>query len=132
VPEGASYPGWEEMPYTLRIEQIPQMGPPQVETDSADARALAYASYQGSVECLADGGGTGDTGTGTGDGDGDASGDAGGDASGGGSETGPGYDLPYDVSCGCSTDDGRAPIGIALGLLVLGLIGPWRRSRSSG
>jgi MYXO-CTERM domain-containing protein len=130
VPEAETYPDWDGMPYSLRIEQVPQMGPVQVATDNADVIAAAYDTYQGSVECLADGGGAE---TGTGDGDGDGGGD-GGDpgAEAGGSETGGSYNLPYDVSCGCSTDDGRAPIGVALGLLVLGLIGPWRRRRNDG
>ncbi|WP_219908162.1 MYXO-CTERM sorting domain-containing protein [Enhygromyxa salina] len=40
--------------------------------------------------------------------------------------------MPYDVSCGCSARDGRAPVGVALGVLVLGLIGPWRRRKPGG
>ena len=75
------------------------------------------------INCHADGGGTGDTGGG-------GTGDGGADAGGGTGETGAGYDLPYDVSCGCSTDGGGAPVGVALGLLVLGLLGPWRRRES--
>ncbi|KIG16165.1 hypothetical protein DB30_04883 [Enhygromyxa salina] len=134
VPEGASYPGWEQMPNALRVEKVPQMGPPQVESDNAAAIAAAYESYQSSVQCLADGGETGGSGTGTsgGDGDGDGGGGSGAADDGDGTETGPGYNLPYDVSCGCSSQDGRAPIGLALGLLVLGLIGPWRRQGARG
>ncbi|WP_106094641.1 DUF2330 domain-containing protein, partial [Enhygromyxa salina] len=56
VPEGGSYPGWEGMPYALRIEKVPEMGPPQVVVDNLGAIEGVYEGYQGSVECLADGG----------------------------------------------------------------------------
>ncbi|WP_181198092.1 DUF2330 domain-containing protein [Enhygromyxa salina] len=124
VPGGASYPGWEGMPHVLRIEQIPEMGPPQIETDNSAAIGAAFASYQTGVECLADEGGTGDGDTA---GDGEGGSEPGDDAGDDGTSTGAGYELPYDVSCGCSTRRGTAPVGVALGLLVLGLIGPWRR-----
>jgi MYXO-CTERM domain-containing protein len=125
VPQGASYPSFDgQMPAALRIEQVPMSGPPQVVVDNGTTIMDVYQSYQEGVECLADAGGTGESG-------GDGDGDAGGSAEAGGDEStgtgGPTYDLPYDVSCGCSTNRGAAPVGVALGLLVLGLIGPWRR-----
>jgi MYXO-CTERM domain-containing protein len=133
VPENAVYPGWVDMPWTLRIEQMPMVGPPQVTTDNAMAIESSHQLNQVGVACLADGG------DGDGDGDGDpGDGDAGDGDSGDGSADGDGgtttgeapYDLPYNVTCGCATERGTAPVGVALGLLVLGLIGPWRRRRA--
>jgi MYXO-CTERM domain-containing protein len=131
VPSGQAYPsafasegGWgEAMPLALRIEQIPSVGPPQVVTDNAEAIAAAHASYQASVECLADGG-TGDSG---------GAAEAGDD----GAETGdgePAYDLPYSVTCACSsaTERDRLPLGLALGVLVLAAIAPRRRRSQPG
>ena len=128
VPGAGAFPAFADMPAALRVEQIPMMGPPQVTTDNLAAIDAAYMSYDEGVECVADEGGTGTGDSGDGDsGDGDGSGDAGAED---GTETGPGYDLPYDVSCGCSTPaGGGAPVAIGLGLLVLGLLGPWRRRR---
>jgi MYXO-CTERM domain-containing protein len=128
VPEAATYPGWVDMPWTLRIEQIPMVGPPQVATDNTLAIGSSYQIHEVGVACLA-GGGDGD-----GDGDGDSGdGDSGGNSADGGDESTTGeapYDLPYNVTCGCATERGTAPVGVALGLLVLGLIGPWRRRRA--
>ena len=128
VPQSAIYPGWVDMPWALRIEQMPMVGPPQVVTDNAVAIDDAYQAYQAGVECAGGGGdgdGDGDGDPGDGDGDGDPSSDDGEeDESTTGEST---YDLPYNVNCGCSTEGGAAPVGVALGLLVLGLIGPWRR-----
>ncbi|HLT36458.1 MAG TPA: DUF2330 domain-containing protein [Enhygromyxa sp.] len=125
VPDGEGYPSLADMPFALRIEKMPELGPPQVITDNHAAIMAAYQAYQAGVECLAEGSETGDTGDGpTGDGDGNEAAD---DSTSGE----PSYSLPYDVTCGCSTDRGEAPIGVALGLLVLALIGPWRR-RSDG
>ncbi|MFO7563024.1 MAG: DUF2330 domain-containing protein [Enhygromyxa sp.] len=121
VPEGESWPAWEDMPLALRVEQIPSMGPPQVLTDNSEAILAALDSQQAGVECLAEGGGTGDTG-----------GDPGGDGNEAADESTsgePSYDLPYDITCGCSTERGGAPLGVALGLAVLALLGPWRRSK---
>jgi MYXO-CTERM domain-containing protein len=117
VPEGQSYPAWEDMPLALRIEKVPSMGPPQVITDNREAILAAYQSQQAGVECLAsDGDELGDTGDAPSEGD---SSDE--------STSGPTYDLPYDVTCGCSTERGEMPIGVALGLGLLALLGPWRR-----
>ena len=118
VPEVSSYPDFAgQMPRLLRSEQIPMMGPPQVSTDNRETILQVHAAYEEGVACtpieVAD---TGDS-----EGDGDPGGE---DESTG---TGPNYDLPYDVSCGCSTERGAAPVGVGLGLLVLALIGPWRR-----
>ena len=44
-----------------------------------------------------------------------------------GTETGTPYDLPYDIGCGCSADRSEGPVGVALGLLLLGLLAPRRR-----
>jgi len=119
VPAGAEYPVWSAMPYALRVEQIPSLGPAQVITDNAELIASEYASEQATVECMADGGG---------DGDGDDGPSAGDDA---GTETGePVYNLPYDIACGCTAERDAAPVGVALGLIVLGLISPWRRRRA--
>ncbi len=130
VPENATYPGWIDMPWALRIEQIPMVGPAQITTDNAEAIASSYELYQAGVECAGGGG----------DGDGDGDGETGGDGdSGDGGEAGDGeeesttgepeYDLPYNVNCGCATEPGTKPVAVGLGLLVLGLIGPWRRRR---
>ena len=127
VPGAGAFPAIPDMPAALRIEQIPMMGPPQVTTDNLPLIDEAFGAYQSGVECLGDEGETetGDTGGTTSTG---GSSSSGGDDGGESTETGPTYDLPYDVSCGCTTPDGGgAPLGVALGLLVLGLIGPWRR-----
>ncbi|KIG16331.1 hypothetical protein DB30_04791 [Enhygromyxa salina] len=122
VPEGSVYPAsaphpaWQEMPAALRIEQIPMMGPPQLVQDNAELIASVYAGYQSEVECVTD--------ESVGDDGGSEEAD-GGNAEGGSEDSG--YNLPYDTTCGCSTPGGSAPLGIGLGLLVLGLIGPWRR-----
>ena len=124
VPEGVSYPSeWDPgMPAALRIEQVPMMGPPQVTTDNLELITAAFASYDEGVSCEAAGGETGDTGAESG-GNTDSGGEDGDEST----ETGPSYDLPYDISCGCSTPGGTAPVGLGFGLLVLALIGPWRR-----
>ena len=122
VPEDGSYPDWSTMPYALRVEQIPAMGPPQVITDNAELIASEFEAWQSGVECLAD-----ESGTGTGDTDGGGEEPSAGDESTSGD---PGYTLPYTASCTCSTEDDGAPVGVALGLFVLALIGPRRRRRS--
>ena len=62
-------------------------------------------------------------GTGPGDGDGDS-----GDSTDSGGTTGSlPADMNSEASCACSAQRGAGPAGVALGLLVLGLIGPWRR-----
>ena len=120
VPQGTTYPEWE-MPAALRIEQVPLMGPPQVVTDNRELIDSVFDSHQESVVCTSYP--EGETG-GDGDGDGDGSGTDG-DSAGGTSGGDPGLD-DGNASCGCSTPSGEAPFGAALGLLVLGLIGPWR------
>jgi MYXO-CTERM domain-containing protein len=122
VPGDASYPSpWAEMPAALRVEQVPMMGPPQIVTDNAALIASIHEDHETQAECIAGGGGTDDTGGDAGsDGDGDTAGET---------SSGPAYELPYDTTCGCSTERGSAPLGIALGLLVLGLIRPSRRRR---
>lgn len=127
VPEGFGYPTtfpiWSSMPQALRIEQVPEMGPPQVEVDNSESIMTAHANYQASVECLADA--SEDTNGDPGDDGGDEAAD---ESTGTGGE--PTYELPYNVTCGCSTERGGTPIGVALGLVVLALLGPWRRRRA--
>jgi MYXO-CTERM domain-containing protein len=113
VPAGSTYPSnpdnpvWADMPAALRIEQIPMMGPPQILEDNAALIAELHADHQSQVECTAQ--------APMGDGGDDGGGDD------------PGENSPYDTNCGCSTERGSTPLGIALGLLVLGLVAPFRR-----
>ncbi|NVB40565.1 DUF2330 domain-containing protein [Pseudenhygromyxa sp. WMMC2535] len=120
---GTSYPDFSAMPAALRIEQVPAMGAPQVVTDNSEAILAAHALAQADSECAsAAEEETGDSGESTSDDGGD---DVGDDES--GSEP---YDLPYDISCGCSSSEGgrnHAPLGVALGLLVLACVRPRRR-----
>jgi MYXO-CTERM domain-containing protein len=124
VPADATYPSpWADMPAALRVEQVPMMGPPQIVTDNAALIASIHEDHETGSECVAGGGGTEGTGNesdGTADGDGDTAGET---------SNEPAYELPYDTTCGCATERGSAPLGIALGLLVLGLISPLRRRR---
>jgi MYXO-CTERM domain-containing protein len=113
VPESADYPGWVDMPWSLRSEQIPMTGGPQIIEDNRAAIEASYQLYQDGVECIADGDPDGD-----GDGGDPSDGDGTGDVP---------VDMASDTSCSCSTERGAAPVGVALGVLVLGLIGPWRR-----
>ncbi len=122
VPEYEAYPGWENMPASLWSEQIPMVGAPQIVYDNRDAVASAYELYQAGVQCE------------IGDGDGDGTGDGGpGDGDGGDPSDSDGTsgklpaDMMSDSACACAVDRGAAPVAVSLGVLVLGLIGPWRR-----
>ncbi|EDM78204.1 hypothetical protein PPSIR1_00685 [Plesiocystis pacifica SIR-1] len=114
-PDGTSYPSFEAMPTALRIEQIPEMGPPQVVQDNSAAILDAHATQQATQTCLSNpGGGAADGGDG-----GDELGD---------DESGGSYELPYDVTCGCSSDgQDHSPLGVAMGLLILAGLGAGRR-----
>jgi MYXO-CTERM domain-containing protein len=133
VPENAAYPGWVDMPYSIRSEQVPLVGWPQIVNDNSEAIEAAYQLHQNGVECIpGDGDDDGDSGDGDpGDGDpGDGDPDGGGDPSdddGGSTSGAPSAEMGSSVSCGCATERGAAPVAVTLGLLVLGLIGPWRR-----
>ncbi|MCA9687118.1 MAG: hypothetical protein KC457_33470, partial [Myxococcales bacterium] len=122
-PAGTAYPTFEGMPAALRIEQIPMTGPAQVTTENSAIILDSYQAQQAGVEC-ANAGGTDTTDT-------TDTTTAGNDDVADESDGEPTYDLPYDVSCGCSSDgpDGpnQAPLGLALGLLVLSLTWPRRR-----
>ena len=127
MPQDSGYPEWE-MPAALRIEQVPMMGPPQVVTDNRELIDSVFDSYDESVVCTSyPEGETGGDGDGDGDSDSDGSGTGGEDSEGGSTSSGdPGLD-DGDASCACSTPSDELPLGAALGLLVLGLLGPWRR-----
>ncbi|EDM78203.1 hypothetical protein PPSIR1_00680 [Plesiocystis pacifica SIR-1] len=142
-PSGTAYPDFPDMPRALRVEQVPAMGPPQVVQDNSEAILSAHAEQQAGLVCKSEAGGTGDTGgseggtgAGTGSDDGGSEGGTTGGAEGGtgagggeeiggdGSDTGAGLDEQGEVSCGCSSDgQDHSPLGVALGLLVLGLVG---------
>lgn len=135
VPQGDAYPASWDMPAALRIEQIPLMGPPQVVTDNRALIDSLFTSYDEGVVCTSypegetggDGDGDGGTdGSGTDGGDTDGSGTDGEDTDGGTSGGDPGLD-DGSASCACSAPGRDVPLGAALGLLVLGLLGPWRR-----
>lgn len=122
-PETEAYPELADMPRALRVEQIPMVGPPQVSADNTDAILAAVEAQQATATCMSAGGETG------GEGDGGSSSDDGDGMADGGTGT-PEYDLPYDTTCGCSSEGrNQAPLGAALGLLVLTAIAPWRRRR---
>jgi MYXO-CTERM domain-containing protein len=126
VPEATAWPSLD-VPYALRIEQLPMAGPAQVLVDNEAVILDALVEQQDGLSCNSLGGG--ETGSGS---ESDAGTGSGATASGGDDEadattSGPTYDLPYDTSCGCASERGEAPLAIALGLLVLGLARPRRR-----
>jgi MYXO-CTERM domain-containing protein len=126
VPEYESYPDWVDMPKSLWSGQVPMVGGPQIIDDNREEIEAAYQQYQSGVECAA---GDGDSGDGDGDpGDGDSTSDSANDDDG---STGnlPADGMSSDSSCACAAERGAAPVGMALGVLVLGLIGPWRRRK---
>jgi MYXO-CTERM domain-containing protein len=103
------------MPAALRIETIPQMGPPQVMVDNTEAIASAIAAQNLGTGCNRDGGHEGgESGTGGGDG------------------TGGGVDDLKGSACACSNSPGEdRPLawGVGLlGLVGLGLRGARRRA----
>lgn len=115
-----------EMPSALRIEMIPQMGPPQVMVDNQEAIVVATAAHNLGTPCNPDGGidEGGESGTGgeSGDGDGGESGDGGG--------TSGGVDDLEGSACACSNSPGDGdPLAWGLGLLGLVGLGLTRRAR---
>lgn len=123
VPMATAWPNFA-MPYALRIEQLPMAGPAQVLVDNEADILATLAQQQDGQLCNSVGGG--ESGGDTGSGDSGSTTSSGGDEA-DGSSSGPSYDLPYDTTCGCASERGEAPLAIALGLLVLGLVRPRRR-----
>jgi MYXO-CTERM domain-containing protein len=108
----------------LRIERIPEMGPPQVLENFSQDIVAAWMDHQVEQGCAQDPGGE-DTG-GTGD-----SGGAGSESDTGDAGLNEGGDK---AGCACRTSDTGGPLGFALGLLGLacvGGLGRWRREHES-
>lgn len=103
----------------LRIEQLAPMGPPQVDEDFSQVILAGWGQHQAQQSCW-----------------GPDKEEDGGESSGGGETVGQESDGDTGVgvsddgataTCACSTQRTTPPIAVALGLLMLGLIGPWRR-----
>jgi MYXO-CTERM domain-containing protein len=118
-----------EMPSALRIEMIPQMGPPQVMVDNQEAIVVATAAHNLGTPCNPDGGVDegGESGTGGGESGGGESGDG---ESGDGGGTGSGVDDLEGSACACSNRPGDGgPLAWGFGLLGLVGLGLTRRNR---
>ena len=113
--ENFSYPEWDDMPASIWSGKMPMVGGPQIVDDNSEVIDQVYYVHQQSTQCASGG-------------DGDSESGDGGTSSGWSSGSTDGFiEDMGDAKCGCSTERGAAPLGIALGVLVLGLIGPWRR-----
>ncbi|EDM78205.1 hypothetical protein PPSIR1_00690 [Plesiocystis pacifica SIR-1] len=116
-PDWSDPPEFVDMPAALRIEQIPEMGPPQVIQDNSEAILASHAAWDSKVWCESNS-----------EGGEDELGDD--ESAGGQADDGA---MPQNVACACSSadDPGRVPVGLALGLLILAGLRPgqrrWRR-----
>jgi MYXO-CTERM domain-containing protein len=105
------------MPAALRIEAMPQMGPPQVMVDNYEAIVAAAALYDQGTSCDPDGVGE----------DGGESG-TGGESDGGGTGGSVNEDSASSA-CACTNSPEGSPLAWGLGLLGLAGLGLIRRER---
>jgi MYXO-CTERM domain-containing protein len=108
---------WPELlsQYPVRhIQQIPQMGPPQLLQDFTPEIAADWLAHQIEQGCAEPPGGEDD-----GDG-GDGTGDGGADQGSGTGDAGQ-IDRPGAAGCGCRSSDDETPLGFAFGFGLLGL-----------
>jgi hypothetical protein len=115
-----------EMPAALRVEMIPQMGPPQVVVDNQAAILVAADAHNLGSPCNPD---TGD--------DGGESESGGGESESGGGESGSGGDggtgggiMDEGSACACTNSPGKgSPLAFGAALLGLAGLGLRRRNR---